>query len=250
MAYSGRCAISNYTSGRDANRGGCIQSCRFGYLQGLRRGKSINGIEGGSLLHFLSSKDLLGLFLIPVFFEKGICALKIEGRMKSPLYVAAVTSAYRQAIDAYANATWNGEVIEDLINLLNYVPHRDYTEASLLRPAGIDSVYRENKSTLLNTSKDMLGMVLESDSSKLLIRNHQSLHKGDDIELIRFDGERVRIHVDSLKNVLGNSVPAIRQESLAVLPPLKGTAAFQILVKAASRAISSGVSVGVQANAD
>lgn len=250
MAYSGRCAISNYISGRDANRGGCIQSCRFGYLRGLRRGKNINGIEGGTLLHFLSSKDLFGLFLIPVFFEKKICALKIEGRMKSPLYVAAVTSAYRQAIDAYAKGTWNGELIEDLIDLLNYVPHRDYTEASLLRPAGIDSVYQGNKSTLLNTSKDMLGIVLESDDSKLLIRNYQSLHQGDDIEIISVDGERIRICVKSLKNVLGNSIQTIRQESLAILPPLKEATAFQILVKAASRAMSSSVSLGVQANAD
>ncbi|NMC62662.1 MAG: U32 family peptidase [SAR324 cluster bacterium] len=251
MAYSGHCAISNYTSGRDANRGGCVQSCRFGYSQGLRRGKNINGNgRSGTLLHFLSSKDLFGLFLVPVFFEKKICALKIEGRMKSSLYVAVVTSAYRQAIDAYANGAWNGELIEDLIDLLDYVPHRDYTEASLLRPAGMDSVYQENKSTLLNTSKDMLGIVLESDDSKLLIRNYQSLKQGDDIELIGFNGDRIEIRVKSLRNVLGNSVDAVRQESLAILPPLKGVTPFQILVKTASRSMSGSVSSGVQVNAD
>jgi putative protease len=93
-SYSGRCVISNYASGRDSNRGGCVQSCRHHYHV-----QNHNGDETLSL-PVMNAKDLMGLRQLPQIMAIGIASVKIEGRMKSNLYVANAVSAYRQAIDA------------------------------------------------------------------------------------------------------------------------------------------------------
>ena len=92
-SFSGKCTISNVASGRDSNRGGCIQSCRHSYT-----------LSNGDTQHIMNSKDLMGIEAIPDYFYHHIDAVKIEGRMKSALYVANACQQYRQAIDAYAQS--------------------------------------------------------------------------------------------------------------------------------------------------
>ncbi len=103
MAYSGRCLLSQFMTGRSANAGECTQPCRYHYfLQEEKRPGQYFGIEEdmhGSYL--LNSKDLCLLEQIPELIDAGIDSFKVEGRMKSPLYVASVGSVYRQAIDFY-----------------------------------------------------------------------------------------------------------------------------------------------------
>lgn len=96
-SYSGKCVISNYTSGRDSNRGGCVQSCRHSFdISETLESKPYS-------THIMNAKDLNALTLIPQLIESGIDSLKIEGRMKSNLYVANAVSEYRHALDqAYA----------------------------------------------------------------------------------------------------------------------------------------------------
>lgn len=106
MAYSGRCQISNYMTGRDPNRGECIQACRFKYkMHGLeeqfRPGEIFPTFEDEEGTHILNSKDLCMIEYLPDLIEAGISGFKIEGRLKSEYYVASVVRAYRQAIDAY-----------------------------------------------------------------------------------------------------------------------------------------------------
>jgi U32 family peptidase len=86
--YSGKCVMSNYTSARDANRGGCVQNCRH-----------LFSIENKESTHLMNSKDLMTIKQIPEIIKSGIDSVKIEGRMKSELYVANTTSIYRDAID-------------------------------------------------------------------------------------------------------------------------------------------------------
>lgn len=231
MGYSGRCTISNYTAARDANRGGCIHSCRFGYTQGARNGTRSKREIVRSSKHFMSSKDLLGLFQIPGFFEAGISALKIEGRMKSALYVAAVSSAYRRAIDSFAQGLWNEALAGEILEILECAPHRDYTEGFLVDPTGIDSIYEENKNTILNASHDMLGVILESDERQLVVKNNQALHKGDTIELLGAQGKRYPLKLTTLRNAVGHEVNMVRQESIAILPPISQAFPFQLIVR-------------------
>ena len=107
VAYSGRCLLSNYMTGRDANRGACAQPCRWEYKvytaeieEVKRQGERFSLIEEEGQTYTFSSRDLCMIEHIPELMQSGICSLKIEGRMKSSCYVGAVTNAYRMAIDS------------------------------------------------------------------------------------------------------------------------------------------------------
>ena len=106
MAYSGRCQISNYLTGRDPNKGACVQACRFKYkMYGLeedfRKGEIFPIIEDERGSYILNSKDLCMIDHVPELIEAGISSFKIEGRLKSIYYVGIVTRAYRKAIDLF-----------------------------------------------------------------------------------------------------------------------------------------------------
>ena len=131
VSYSGRCLLSNFFTGRDANRGACAQSCRWKYrptrLEVVEEKRpdlplTIEECEGESFV--LSSKDTCMIEHIPALMESGIDSFKIEGRMKSAYYTAVVTNTYRMAMDAYArggytyDAAWGRELCS--------VSHREY----------------------------------------------------------------------------------------------------------------------------
>lgn len=131
MSYSGRCLLSSYFSGRSANRGACIQPCRWGYrIAETERHASkpldIEQDERGT--YFMNSRDLRLLAHIPELAECGIVSLKVEGRMKSEFYVATVANAYRHAIDEYLS-TGKIEHVDEFNQELETVAHRTYTDA-------------------------------------------------------------------------------------------------------------------------
>lgn len=131
MSYSGRCLLSTYFSGRSANRGACIQPCRWGYrITETERHASkpldIEQDERGT--YFMNSRDLRLLEHIPSLADCGIVSLKVEGRMKSEFYVATVANAYRHAIDEYLQ-TGKIENVAKYNADLETVAHRTYTDA-------------------------------------------------------------------------------------------------------------------------
>lgn len=131
MSFSGRCLLSTYFSGRSANRGACIQPCRWGYrIAETERHASkpldIEQDERGT--YFMNSRDLRLLPYIPELAECGIVSLKVEGRMKSEFYVATVANAYRHAIDEYL-ACGKIEHVDEYNAELETVAHRTYTDA-------------------------------------------------------------------------------------------------------------------------
>lgn len=131
MSFSGRCLLSTYFSGRSANRGACIQPCRWGYrIAETERHSSkpldIEQDERGT--YFMNSRDLRLLPHIPELAECGIVSLKVEGRMKSEFYVATVANAYRHAIDEYLTCG-KIEHVEQFNQELETVAHRTYTDA-------------------------------------------------------------------------------------------------------------------------
>ncbi len=131
MSYSGRCLLSTYFSGRSANRGACIQPCRWGYRiteTGRHDAKPLDIEEDMRGTYFMNSRDLRLLEHIPKIAECGIVSLKVEGRMKSEFYVATVANAYRHAIDEYLK-TGKIKNIAKYNADLETVAHRTYTDA-------------------------------------------------------------------------------------------------------------------------
>ena len=133
VAYSGRCLLSNYMTGRDANRGACAQPCRWEYKvytaeieEVKRRGERFSLIQEEGQTYTFSSRDLCMIEHIPELMQSGICSLKIEGRMKSSCYVGAVTNAYRMAIDSYFADPCAYTYDPKWFDELNSVSHRQY----------------------------------------------------------------------------------------------------------------------------
>ncbi len=130
ISYSGRCLLSNYMTGRDANRGNCAQPCRWEYnlVENKRPGQFWEIDDDGNRgSYIMNSKDLNLFDYLPSIINAGVNSLKIEGRMKSLNYVATVTSVYRKALD---NILVEGEKYQtdpELANQLNKISHRPYT---------------------------------------------------------------------------------------------------------------------------
>lgn len=128
MSYSGRCMISAYLTGRSANRGACAQSCRWMYhlMEEKRPGQFFPVEEDDRGMTILSSFDMNCLSFLDKIMDAGVVSFKIEGRMKSPYYVATVTNAYRKRIDAILSGTASREHTEMLQRELNAASHRPY----------------------------------------------------------------------------------------------------------------------------
>ena len=129
ISYSGRCLISNYTTGRDANHGACAQSCRWKYalMEEKRPGEyfPVDEDERGTYLY--NSKDMCMIDHIPELIAAGITSFKIEGRAKTAYYTAGITAAYRRAVDAYlANPTPDFKVPDDIREEIGKISHREY----------------------------------------------------------------------------------------------------------------------------
>ncbi|MDD4239696.1 MAG: U32 family peptidase [Desulfotomaculaceae bacterium] len=138
MAYSGRCLLSNYLTGRDANRGDCAQSCRWQYaLQEEKRpGEYFPVEEDARGTYILSSRDLCLLEHIPELVGAGVKSFKIEGRMKSANYVAGVVKAYRAALDAYKKDPPSYRFEPAWLEAIGKVSHRNYTTGFMFGSPG------------------------------------------------------------------------------------------------------------------
>ncbi len=129
ISYSGRCLISNYTTGRDANHGACAQSCRWKYalMEEKRPGQyfPVDEDERGTYLY--NSKDMCMIDHIPELVDAGITSFKIEGRAKTAFYTAGITSAYRRAVDAYfENPSPDFVLPKDIHDEIGRISHREY----------------------------------------------------------------------------------------------------------------------------
>lgn len=126
ISYSGRCLLSNYLTNRDSNRGACVQACRFEYTicEKSRNGEHYEIQEDNRGTYILNSKDLCMIEYIDELKNAGVTSFKIEGRMKSPYYVATVTNAYRRAIDNYNSGL---DFDKSLLDELEKTSHRRYT---------------------------------------------------------------------------------------------------------------------------
>ena len=135
VSYSGRCLLSNYMTGRDSNRGECAQPCRYQYalMEEKRPGEYFPVFEENGETYIMNSRDMCMIDHVPELLEAGVDSLKIEGRAKSAYYAAAVTNAYRHAVDAALageplDPVWRAEV--------DKVSHRPYSTGFWFGPPG------------------------------------------------------------------------------------------------------------------
>lgn len=214
MSISGRCAMSTYIAGRDANRGGCIQNCRFRYSMDLNESLAEKH-------YFMSSKDLNGMDRIPEFIDQQIDSIKIEGRMKSNLYIATTVRAYRQAIDQYASDAKAFD-FESLKNELLHIPHRGYTNASLNHPADKTSIYNNHKAD--GSDYEMAGMVLSIDQKqqRVLFQSKNKLLPGENVEILPHQGDIIEHKVETIDNLSGQSLSVAQPGTIFWLPLREG----------------------------
>ncbi|MDX9917465.1 MAG: U32 family peptidase [Gudongella sp.] len=185
MSYSGRCLISNYMTGRDANMGDCAQPCRYKYhvVEEKRPGQyfPIEEHEDGTFI--FNSKDLCMIEHLPEIINAGIHSLKIEGRVKSSYYVATVIRSYRMALDAYLKDPENYSYDPAWLSEIKKVSHRDFTTGFFFqKPGPADHVY--GTSSYLR-GYDFTGMVLDYDEKTKIatVEQRNRMFVGEQIEV-------------------------------------------------------------------
>lgn len=208
ISYSGRCLLSNYMTGRDANRGDCAQACRWKYSiqEENRPGEYYPIKEDGSGTYIMNSKDLCLIDEIDKLIEAGIDSFKIEGRMKTAFYVATVIRSYRHVIDAYYEGNYNEETVQKYYNELQKASHRHYTKGFFYKkPDSEDQIY-ENSSYI--RKYDFIGAVLEynSQTKEAVIEQRNRFFKGEEIEIFGNSKDFYYYTIDNMRNAKGEEI--------------------------------------------
>ena len=196
ISYSGRCLLSNFMVGRDANRGACTHPCRWKYsiVEETRPGEVMPVFENERGTYIFNSKDLCMIDHIPELLESGIDSLKIEGRMKTALYVATVARTYRKAIDDYQkdpklyeeNMPWYLEQISNCT-------YRQFTTGFFFgKPDETTQIYDSNTYVKEYT---YLGIIGEEKEGTYRIEQRNKFSVGETIEVMKPNGENVEVTV-------------------------------------------------------
>ena len=198
ISYSGRCLLSNYMTGRDSNRGACVQACRWNYtIREVNKTEEYPIEEDQRGTYILNSKDLCMIKHLKELEEAGICSLKIEGRMKSDYYVASVVNAYRRALE-HKNKI---EVLEDE---LEKTSHRRYTTGFYF-----DSDDKEflETSMPIQTAEFIAKVVENSQNGKVKVEMRNRFKIGDELEVLSpTDSFLKKIKIDSIENGKGEQI--------------------------------------------
>ena len=208
ISYSGRCLLSNYFTGRDANQGACTHPCRWKYyvMEEQRPGEYLPVFENERGTYIFNSKDLCMIEHIPELIEAGIDSFKIEGRMKTALYVATVARTYRKAIDDYledpalyeANMQWYREQISNCT-------YRQFTTGFFYgKPDTSAQIYDSNTYVKEYT---YLGIVGDHDEDgRYHISQRNKFTVGEQIEVMKPDGSNIETTVKAIFDEEGNAM--------------------------------------------
>ena len=207
ISYSGRCLLSNYFTGRDANRGECTHPCRWKYavVEETRPGEYLPVYENERGTYLFNSKDLCMVEHIPELVEAGIDSFKIEGRMKTALYVATVARTYRRAIDDYFasekqyrdNMQWYHEEISKCT-------YRQFTTGFYFgKPTNETQIYDNN--TYINEYV-YLGITDEIRDGLAHFEQKNKFCVGDSIEIMKPDGRNIAVTVEAMYDDEGTAV--------------------------------------------
>ena len=196
IAISGRCLLSNYMTGRDANRGDCAQACRWKYklVEEKRPDEYFPIYEDEHGTHIFNSKDLCSIEIIDKILDIGIDSLKIEGRMKGIYYVANAVKTYREALDSYYSG--NYEYNSEWLTELQTISHRLYTEGFYEgRPDEKGQNYNDRNS-YSQTHKLVAKVIGHEEDGAIILEIRNRLAITDEIELIKPIGPPKKINIE------------------------------------------------------
>ena len=203
VSFSGRCLLSNYLAGRDANHGACAQPCRWKYalMEERRPGEYFNIEEDDNGTYIMNSRDLCMIDHIPELIEAGIDSFKIEGRAKSSYYAACVTNAYRHGIDAAVagvtlDPVWRNEVEK--------ISHRHYYQGFFYGQPQQGQFYADARYI---RDWDVVAYVVSCDENgNAILTQRGRIWKGDTLELLIPGQEPIPVYVEEMRNGEGEIV--------------------------------------------
>ena len=234
ISYSGRCLLSNYFTGRDANQGACTHPCRWKYavVEETRPGEYMPVYENERGTFIFNSKDLCMIEHIPELVEAGIDSLKIEGRMKTALYVATVARTYRKALDDYAkspevyrkNMPW-------YLDQISNCTYRQFTTGFYFgRPDENTQIYDSNTYV---REYIYLGIIGEVKDGMYRIEQRNKFSVGEEIEIMKPNGDNVSVTVKRIADAEGNDMESAPHPKQVLYVELEGGSAdiYDILRK-------------------
>lgn len=216
MAYSGRCLLSNYLTGRDSNHGECVQACRWKYMvREISREDELEVQEDEKGSYIFNSKDLNMIEHLQELKDAGVDSLKIEGRMKSAYYVATVTNAYRQAIDMLPQ-----KLDEKLLAELFKASHRRYTTGFYFK----DELKQYTEDSMPVQESEFVALVdSDCDGENVVLEMRNKFSVGDELEILSPDKNLLnkKLKIESLKNSAGENVESAKVVQEKIIVPCK-----------------------------
>ena len=208
ISYSGRCLLSNYFTGRDANQGACTHPCRWKYavVEEKRPGEYLPVYENERGTYIFNSKDLCMIEHIPELIEAGIDSFKIEGRMKTALYVATVARTYRKAIDDYFTSPEKyKENMDWYLEQISNCTYRQFTTGFFFGKPSEESQIYDNDTYIKEYT--YLGIVGERNEEGLYrIEQRNKFSVGEQIEVMKPDGRNIPVTVKRIVDEDGNEM--------------------------------------------
>ena len=206
ISYSGRCLLSNFFTGRDANQGACTHPCRWKYavVEEKRPGQYMPVYENERGTYIFNSKDLCMIEHIPEMIEAGIDSFKIEGRMKTALYVATVARTYRLAIDDYLkDPKLYEEHMPWYLDQISNCTYRQFTTGFYFgKPDETSQIYDSNTYVREYT---YLGIIGEETDGRYRIEQRNKFSVGETIEIMKPDGQNIETVVRAIINEDGEA---------------------------------------------
>ena len=194
--FSGRCALSNYVTNRDANRGGCAQVCRFSFSNPSHPDFT------------MALKDLNMAIYIKDLIEIGVSSFKVEGRMRSLYYLATVIGTYREIIDAYYDNSLEEDKIKECLKRLERVSNRENSTHYFMKEADYTDQYFSGRSEVSN--QDYLGQVISYQDGYLKMYERNYFEVGNKVCLFTPSGDREEFLVEELFDEDMNRVDVAR----------------------------------------
>lgn len=209
VGYSGRCLLSNYMTGRDANRGACAQPCRYQYalMEEKRPGEYFPVYEENGETYIMNSRDMCMIDHIPELLDAGLDSLKIEGRAKSAYYAAVITGAYRHAVDAALageplDPVWRGEV--------ERVSHRHYSTGFYFGEPG---QFTRDARYIRDWQVSAMVEACDGEGNAVLSLNNK-FSTGDELELVGPGVRPMAFTAPAMADLEGNALTEVRRPEM------------------------------------
>ncbi len=202
ISYSGRCLLSNFFTGRDANRGACVQACRWNYaIREISKDSEYPIEEDSHGTYILNSKDLCMIDYLDKLKEAGVDSIKIEGRMKTEYYVANIVNAYRLALN-YLNEHKTYNLPDEIRNEVYKSSHRDYSCGFYFGDP------KESLDSSLPVSEyEFVAVVLENSSSgKTKVEMRNRFKKGEELQLLSTSNNNAVVNIERIVDMDGNDL--------------------------------------------